>query len=226
MPPTSPPRHVGLCAYCGRTAPLTRDHPVARSLFGPTPPPNLITVPACGPCNTAKSELDVYLRDYLVMDIQGHNHPVASSLFRTKVLRSFRRGSSALAKTLLASAALSPLYTPGGVYLGSAPQAPIDEPRLTEAIASVVRGLSFHYRKHPLSDTVSFLVRRHMPWHFAAVKEALSDLPRHTPKPLGTVFWCEYAVTATSPQHSLWLLSFYDRVVFSVATEPSANASA
>jgi hypothetical protein len=160
------------------------------------------------------------------MDIQGHNHPVASSLFRTKVLRSFRRGSSALAKTLLASAALSPLYTPGGVYLGSAPQAPIDEPRLTEAIASVVRGLSFHYRKHPLSDTVSFLVRRHMPWHFAAVKEALSDLPRHTPKPLGTVFWCEYAVTATSPQHSLWLLSFYDRIVFSVATEPSANASA
>ena len=206
--------------------PVTRDHPIPRALFGPTPPSNLITVPACGPCNTAKSTLDVYLRDYLVMDIQGHNHPVASSLFKTKVLKSFRRNSSDLARTCLSSAALRPLYTSGGLFLGSAPQAPIDEHRLSEALSSVVRGLSFHFRKHPLPDGVKFQVRRHMPWHFAAVKEAFANLPRHAPQPLGTVFWCEYAVTADSPQVSLWLLSFYDRVVFTVGTEPSASASA
>jgi 5-methylcytosine-specific restriction endonuclease McrA len=68
------------CAYCGTAPATTVDHVVPKCLFEAPLPRNMITVPACSPCNGAKSKLDTFLRDFLVSDQQAPENRVADSV--------------------------------------------------------------------------------------------------------------------------------------------------
>jgi len=57
-----PPATTEVCVYCGSSDRLTRDHVPPGNMF-PTPrPADLITVPACSPCNVGFSKDDEYFR--------------------------------------------------------------------------------------------------------------------------------------------------------------------
>lgn len=48
------------CVYCGRTTDPTRDHVPPRAVFPKPRPKNLVTVPACRPCNSSAAADDEY----------------------------------------------------------------------------------------------------------------------------------------------------------------------
>jgi hypothetical protein len=129
---------LGECTYCGNVTVVTRDHVVPRALFVPPYPSHLIVVPACRPCNEAKSRNEDYLRDFLTVAYRGSQSPITQTLLSQKVLRSFRRNSSELIRTAIPTTKFSPLYTHGGIYLGDYPTGPVSDARLFSIL-----GLSF-----------------------------------------------------------------------------------
>src|SRR5690348_682353 len=64
-----------ICAYCGGVS-MTGDHIIAREFFPAHLRDNLPQVPACVPCNKAKSELEHYLVTILA---SGSEHPSAAA---------------------------------------------------------------------------------------------------------------------------------------------------
>jgi hypothetical protein len=59
-----------ICALCGIRPATTRGHVPARQLWDPPRPNDLITVPACGPCNTGTQQDDDYFRAALALNAE------------------------------------------------------------------------------------------------------------------------------------------------------------
>jgi hypothetical protein len=213
-------RRIGACTYCGATREVSRDHVVPLCLFVRPYPPCLITVPACDKCNEQKSHDDGFLRDFLTLDFRGSQSPIAQTLFHTKVLRSLDRNSSELLRSILPSVRIRPHYTPGGVYLGDAPQAALDGDRLGRAIARMVRGLYFDACGERFPDQYRIDVRFPDPSAYPAVLEALRHLHVNGPRIIGTVFGCMFAKATEDRFFTLWALWFYEKVLFAASTEP------
>jgi len=90
-------------------------------LFGDKPPPNLPTIASCHPCNGGKSEDDCFLRDILVSELNGSQHPVAREILRTNVASAIGSGKSPLLKTLHdGNFTLIKVWTPSGLLVDSA----------------------------------------------------------------------------------------------------------
>lgn len=212
------------CAYCGRRLATTRDHVVPQCLFIKPFPPNLITVPACSVCNGEKGRDDTFLRDLLSTDIAGNASPVANQLFETKVLRSRDRGSSEVAKTALALATARPLLTKGGIYITESMQAPLDPERVARIVSWIVRGLYFDSQKLRIPSSYRFEVLRYFAWEFQTLSNTLWQLNWHGPRLLGNVFGARFARATEDPFVTIWLLCFYERVVFTVFTRPAGVA--
>ena len=207
-----------VCVYCDERDADTRDHVIAKCLFPKPRPSNLITVPSCDDCNSDKAIDDDFLRDYLTVDFAGSQSPTASALFEGKVRRSVKRNSSDLARSLLESARDQPLYTKGGIYLGDAVFAPIDESRFIKLFGRIIRGLYFHYTRKiiPLSYPVE--VGRVMPWDFESVWDSFSNLKFSACGPLADVFVGGCARVKEDPLSTWWLMTFYGRVHFSIGS--------
>jgi hypothetical protein len=210
-------RRMGRCAYCGEQRGITRDHVVPRALFGRPSPPNLITVPACDACNNTKSRNDAYLRDLVTCDIYGNQHPVAHQIFQQSVLSAARQNYSVLARAARAAARLEPLYTRGGLYLGTHVSVPLEEERTTSIFMTLVRGLYYDHRKQVLPQHYDFEIRRYDPWDFDQFWRQIQHMSWNGPRCIGDVFGCAYLHAAEDPFTTYWLLWFYDRVFFSVA---------
>ncbi len=219
-------QRVGACAYCAETKPLTRDHVIPKALFLPPFPPNMITVPACNDCNSKKSLADTYLRDYIVSDAFGSQHPDAEALFRGPVLRSHARGSSDLARTALETAKIRSIHTEAGIYLGELPQGQVDVSRITTALTYVSRGLYFDHRKTRIPSDYAVQIHRVMPWHFQELAKVFDVPGINGPRALGEVFLCQYMAATENPFFTFWLLSFFGKVVFTVSFEPATPREA
>jgi hypothetical protein len=210
-----------VCPYCGHNRKLTDDHVIPTCLFISPLPPSMITVKACHQCNNRKkSEDDSFLRDFLVMDAWGNNHPTAQQLFNGKVMRSIGYHKSELGPMVAAKARLKPFYSPHGVYLGQAVQLETPDRRLEQIISTIVRGLYFNALKQRLPDDCHFQIARHFfSWQLDIIKDVMGHLHMHGPRLLGDVFGCSYAIATEDPYRTMWILWFYNRVVYSVFTE-------
>src|SRR4051812_32449628 len=107
-------RRTGICAYCGESGNITRDHVIPRCLFPRPLPQDMLTVPACDSCNGRKSRHDDFLRDILVTDIAATESPVAQELFRVKVLSSHQQGKSLASRIALTDSKPIPFLTREG----------------------------------------------------------------------------------------------------------------
>ncbi len=196
---------------------------VPECLFIPPYPPNLLTVPCCRPCNLAKSKDDAFLRDFLSVDLASHRHPVAAALFDRKVRRSVARNSSEFAKLVVSRRRMTPLYTPAGVYIGDFPGMEIPGDRIGIIVRRLVRGLYFNSRRHLFPADHPLKVLRHPADVFPNLYAALTI--RSKPPAtyvLGTVFGCAF-VYAEEPFNTIWLLWFFEQVLFSaVSTNPES----
>ena len=206
------------CVYCGEIEATTKDHVIPKTLFTKPYPSNLITVPACLGCNNAKSLDDDFLRDWLTVDLIGSQSPTAREIFDTKVMGSVARNSSVVARTILSQRRTEPLFSKGGIYLGSYPTAPIDQERVSTMFHRVVRGLYYNARKQRLPGGYTVEVLRYLPHDFEAVlSEFYGKLHPNGPRTLGNVFSAIYILAKEDPFTTIWLMWFYDRVGFSVS---------
>lgn len=212
-------RPTALCVYCGHDAEVSRDHVVPLCLFTRPYPPQMITVPACDNCNTEKSRDDHFLRDYLVTDVQGSESPTAQAIFDSgKLWRSLTRKTSDLLLEVLPRTQVRPLHTEADIYLGEFPQASIDLERLERTIFRIVRGLYYDARRSSIPAGYEFVLRRCYPWQYESLREVFRKLHPNGPRVVGDVFGCMYAMATEDPCTTLWVLWFYERVVFTVST--------
>jgi hypothetical protein len=177
---------------------------------------DMVTVPACEQCNSAKSVDDAFFRDFLMLDFTGNESSEADDLF-PKVQRSVGRGSSELGRIVLSTAERKPFFTKSGIYLGDFMQAPLDESRLTKVFDRLIRGLFYYYTLDHIPLHYPVEVLRVMPWDMGEAWRTFSKLNLSHCRELGNVFSGSCARVKEDPRSTMWLLSFYRRVHFHVA---------
>lgn len=138
-------RHVqGTCIYCGKTAPVTRDHLPPESLFPKPRPSNLVTVPSCLECNNSASKDDEYFR--LTLSIR-HNakRPLAKQVADT-ALRGLARDEHTLFRNNFFQGVREvDIMTADGKYAGRGGSYSVDHARLGKVATRIIRGLYFHH---------------------------------------------------------------------------------
>lgn len=194
-----------MCAYCGKALATTMDHAVPKCLFVPPLPTDMVTVPACDPCNKRKGEDEEYLRDVLVSDIWCSDHPVAKVLLEGKVSRAIQRNCSDFAKAVQQHSVQRPLYTPGGIYLGDIPAVRIDSERFRSAISMIVRGLYHKLMKQAIPDGYAFDIRRIPRLNAAELWGMMLEKKANGPFNLGDVFDCLFLYAIEDPGATSWL---------------------
>lgn len=213
-------RKVGTCVFCGQRTRVTREHVVPRGLFEELPPRAVVTIPACLSCNNGKSRDDTYLRDYLLSDLATRRNPVAQALRGGKFKRSVKTNRSELARSVIKDARRQPLYSPGGIYLGSPYAAPVSSERLKASFAKIARGLYFHVTGSHLPQDIEFNISRVDGFK----TQAAWDEMKKEGAPLGVihkdVFACRYAIDAKIHLFSRWHLLFYNTILIEVDTMP------
>jgi hypothetical protein len=128
------------CVYCtGEGISQTADHVIAREFLPVAHRGDLPKVPACEPCNHAKSRLEHYLLAVLPF---GSRHPAASSMLEAEVPRRLA-GNRSLHRALAANQQNAWL-TENGVTQRTI-TIPFEGERLDALFALVTRGLTAHH---------------------------------------------------------------------------------
>lgn len=210
----------GRCPYCGERAILTRDHVIPQCLYTDGAPGNSPKIYACSRCNNIlKSRLDAYIRDFLIMDIRGSEHPVAKRLF-PKLARSVSRNQSEFARDAK-SFHLIPRFTPGGLFAGFAYAVQLPNDSICDGIAMMTRGLYCFYTRQILPRNITMQVHRQ--WDMQKLEPEIQMLFKlgavYKPAGDGEVFECIYIIAPERPTASLWFLSFLREIYFSVAID-------
>lgn len=216
---SKPPK---ICAYCGRTDELTKDHVPPKTIFGKPRPTDLITVVACRECNNANSMDEEYFRLKLCMGEQVGDDAVARNN-REVVFRSLTRSqASRLKKSFIADTHRVELRTPSGIYTGTSFAFDVDLERIFRVVAKIVRGLYFHETGRRLDsgydvdihsdDTLRDEPAEILDW----VREnILNPLANHSPTVIGGgTFLYRFHITEEDPFVSIWAFTFYQRMAF------------
>jgi hypothetical protein len=212
---------VDTCVYCGTLTKVTREHVVPECLFSKPLPPNMVTVGTCFVCNNSKSRDDAYLRDFLVADMAASKSAVAQQLRASKFKRSVQTNrSEIIARAALKRAYRKPLYTPGGIYLGSPIAVPVDTKRLELSFERMVRGLYYHVWKDHLDRDYTFEISRIDGFHTAATWSEMKQAGANIAAIGSDVFACQYVFDIKYHSASRWLLLFFNTILIEVLTHP------
>lgn len=183
----------------------------------------MVTVPCCLKCNQQKAADDAFLRDVLTSDIDAQPSKTAGTAF-LPVRRSVERNRSEFAKIVNSQVIRkASLVTEAGLYVGDAFGVTLPKGRIERCLFWIVRGLYFNHQGAPFPTDVSYEVRRHPVSEFPALLASLKDDGLPPNRIVGDVFGCTY-VRGIDLRDSIWVLWFYERIVFSVITE-KGNAS-
>jgi hypothetical protein len=213
-------KEAPLCVYCERRPATTRDHVIPRSFFHVLPQ-NMITVPVCKQCNHEKSEHEAYVRDFLTVDLYGHEHPQAKALFEGKVQRSIQYKSSDLAQDARATHFPVPIFTPKGQYLGERTGILVEKARVEVVLTMMVRGLLYHLQKQRIPQDYVITVNLIEPTKVVETVQYVASLPHESPLSWGDqVCECIFVQAGDNPATTMWLLRFYRGVMFLVDTSP------
>jgi hypothetical protein len=148
-----------LCAYCGEVPASTVDHVVPKGLFSSPLPSDMITVPACSPCNSAKSRLDIFLRDYLVCNVDAPPNATADAIRIGRYQRAIDGKRSELWREIQSDRMEKFTLTDGnGNYQGMFVNMPFSKGPLSDSITLVTKGIYFQKLKRRIPENHTFLV--------------------------------------------------------------------
>ena len=206
-----------MCAYCGSTDNLTKDHVPPKNLFPEPRPLDLITVPACKRCHSRTSKDDEYFRLKICMSNDVKSHPAASTVLDT-VFRSLLRSDAAgLRKQVLSDVRWVNLRTTSGLYIGRRLGYDVDLNRIRCVVERTIRGLYFEEFGKPLG--LNNEVRVYTDGDIELQPDdVLEQLKQDVLKPLSTcslrvignnVFSYRHQIAKENPLFSFWFLTFY-----------------
>lgn len=212
----------GTCVYCGKDSELSEDHVIPQCLFNNNLPRDMPIVYACYSCNhVVKSGLDTYLRDFLILDIESSEHPIAQQLFH-KFARAVRRNQSKMAHDANKSQ-LIPRLTSSGLFAGWVYATELPREQITAILTMIVKGLYYAYMGIRLPKNSKFEVTRVL--DKSQLETNLGIIlqlgGRYISTGNGEVFECVFACAREKPEVSLWYICFYRRVIFLVSTNRS-----
>ena len=199
---------VGTCTYCGQQGAITRDHVPPDSIFSDPKPPNLVTVPACLPCNEAFKLDDEYFRTFVVT--AGFQNRSARNLWNRKIIASPHAES--IRQILRRSMKDLELRSPGGIYLGTAPAVTLDAQRILRIAARIVLGLLWHHYRVRLEPSIKIYAGRL--WKLDGMETLLSACVKCS---IGNdIFAYAHAVPREDVNQGVWFLEFYGGPMFFV----------
>jgi len=202
-----------VCVYCVQNEADTEDHVVPEGLFEHAPETGYIRVPACYTCNNGLSRDEEYFLVAILAEATAHSATANRVLDRlAEDHRSGRRRRTGLALALLEKARPVDVYSPGGIYLGTAEGLELDTTRVNRVLDKIVRGLFFHHVGRRLSQDAAVYVeikpdldRMQSPVIAAALAQA--------PTFLGDVFMYRLFSPSDGTDATSWTLGFYDAVL-------------
>jgi len=196
---------TGVCAYCGAPSPTTRDHIPPKGIFPVPRPPDLITVPACEPCNLGASVCDERFLTYLSLHV-GIDTPTTTKLW-DRVLPGIQRNRR-LHRRLREEVEPVWLTTPSGVIHGRAYRGLWDSEAHDNTIERMIRGLYFHHYREVLGSRVEVKTYWYRELNDGMV-EATAECEQRSIGDGQFVYRFGRALDASL--HSLWLFQFHMR---------------
>lgn len=203
------------CIYCGTTGKLTKDHVPPRNLFPAPRPSDLVTVPACKPCNKSFELDDEYFRIAVVAPADPERDPVAARLWAEKVVRGTLTRSPALKSTIIRSLVRLDVTTPAGIYLGTTPTVRLDRKRLDRITRRIVTALHWHHHGHVPRPEVEFTITMGPDLKRPGVAEQIAmGLLGGRPWAIvgGGAFRYAHGQVPENPDWGAWLLAFHSIV--------------
>ena len=223
MKTKSGPKTIGLCGYCGRTEPLTRDHIPPQCLFEKPYPSDLITVPCCEGCRAGWSDDDEYFRAAVVANLNVHGEPKAQQAW-DGLLRSMGKPTKkGFAKRILQDIHDVEVESESGIYLGTAAAFSLDKTRIDRVLQRIIRGLFFHAFQCPLPSSHEALCHLQQ-FGFGYLSQELNGITFPPPRSTGNgIFEFTYRQTHEDKHSSVWIGSFYGRLPFIGFTRPKST---
>jgi hypothetical protein len=210
----SKPATAPLCYLCGKPLgngeKFTREHVPPQGFFARPFPPNLITVPCCGPCNNSKSDIEEVFRLFATSGLD--RAPETLKLYEQRTLpRTLKRGRirkhiDAMLKTA------RPIWK---VYNGVTQ--PLTMMKLPEGIleavfSNIARGLTAHTRPELKVHKIPF--QAFIPRNVDLIYKAIADLGPGL-KELrigGAAFHSYHGIAADSPSDGVWIMNVHQRI--------------
>ena len=211
-----------VCVYCGADGPLTDDHVPPEALFPKPRPSNLITVRSCLDCNQGASKDDEYFRLMISMRHDTGDHPAVKSILPALYRSLEKPKKRGFRQAVFNSIREINITTASGIYVGKASGYDVDLRRLDRVAARITKGLYFHELGMRVPET--FQVKAHcldgFDWIDSALNAQLFNmlgrvLDSTSPRVLGEnvfAYWFQPAID--NSMASLWVLKFYERVIF------------
>lgn len=135
------------CAYCGATDNITKDHVPPKCLFDSGRKINLITVPACGNCNSSFKKDDEYFRLMLALHPDLADKGEFQYLMDAAKRALNKPQSRSFKKHLNSNISIKEMFSAEGIYLGSANALKVDVQRMIKIARRILVGLYFHHHK-------------------------------------------------------------------------------
>ena len=208
----------GTCVYCGKDGPITREHVFAERLFEVLDP-QMVTVPACEPCNTKKELGDKDLDIYITGHIGGSQHPDAVAHARRIIEHANNRTKRWLRKSLREATPVD-LVTDEGIVVDQAIEFPFNDERIIKALEMSIRGLHYYETETMLPVGYPVFVRE-ISWSEAVTYVTeLSKLVPVTPTVKGNhvVWWQSFGVSDMPLETKSWIICFNNWVVYDGST--------
>jgi hypothetical protein len=205
------------CVYCGTRDAVNMDHVVPTALFLQRAE-NPIKVPTCGICNNnKKSQLDVYLRDRLIVDSAVQTHPTAQEIFGDSFKRAVEGNHSVLTREFAATKRVADIFK-GDRYVGRYVTFEANWSAIDMEMEYIARGLSYAYHESRIPDDYGFRVK-HIP-QFSAVEtlEFVTTWPQRDVRTLGprNEFVSIRSNVEGGHRSEAWCLIFYGAAVYVV----------
>lgn len=199
----------GLCYIClGEDADST-DHVIPKCLFT-EPPTDLLQLRAHQHCHGGLNE--GWLRNLLVPLAAGSPSHSAAALYAGPVWRAFANDAGLRRQTLAGLVRAEDVYSPGGVYLRTAPALHFDGARVYPSLEKMVRGLYFNRTGRLLARDALFKWGANPIEYGKLVEYFQASAPGLC---YGDVFESRFLFArATGLGASVWWLRFYHGPVF------------
>ncbi len=217
------------CIYCQTNPKQTNDHVPPKGLFREPRPPNLITVPACLPCNNGFGGDDDYFLN-LALEWAASRSDDGRGVAQKRLRSMKRKEGRNVWKHFFAKVKPVEVYSPAGLYLANSLEFSLDTGRLLRTVNRMIRGLYFFFTKTPLpvgDNARSMLFPQYVESHRGEPEamEFVRVIPQLQGRVIGgDTFEVRYFVLDRDHHSSFWYLEFYRRFAFVGTTGEAALA--